>query len=149
MRRKYLDSVSNEGVGTYLEEMLLHAGLFDDQPHTRVDIWRYRRCLLVLHRSSRPTMHLLRLIDQVTHEATAQPLLACLHACGAVAALLVVVWFRLTAAPPSGEYRYYRLRVLRIAADLKLGCGTEDLEWAATYLEHSGACAWCWLRCVY
>ena len=57
VRRKYLDSVSNEGVGTYLEEMLLHAGLFDDQPHTRVDIWRYRRCLL---RSSRPTTYMRR-----------------------------------------------------------------------------------------
>ena len=43
IRRKYLDSVSNEGIGTYLEEMLLHAGLFDDNPHTRADIWRYYR----------------------------------------------------------------------------------------------------------
>jgi uncharacterized protein (DUF885 family) len=43
VRRHYLDSVSNEGIGTYLEEMLLHAGLFDDEPHTRADIWRYYR----------------------------------------------------------------------------------------------------------
>ena len=30
-------------VSRYLEEMLLHAGLFDDNPHTRADIWRYYR----------------------------------------------------------------------------------------------------------
>lgn len=29
--------------GTYLEEMLLHHGLFDDSPHTRADIWAFCR----------------------------------------------------------------------------------------------------------
>lgn len=70
VRRHYLDSVSNEGIGTYLEEMLLHSGLFDDEPHTRIDIWRY-----------------------------------------------------------------YRLRVLRITADIKLGCGSMDIKEASKYLE--------------
>ena len=45
IRRKYLDSVSNEGIGTYLEEMLLHAGLFDDNPHTVRTPGRFRWCL--------------------------------------------------------------------------------------------------------
>ena len=69
-RRKFLDSVSNEGIGTYLEEMLLHHGLFDDNPHTRADIWAY--C---------------------------------------------------------------RLRMLRIACDLKLGCGLWSTQEAADWLE--------------
>ena len=43
VRRHYYDSSANEGLGFYAEEMMLHAGLFDDSPRTREIIWNYMR----------------------------------------------------------------------------------------------------------
>ena len=43
IRRHYYDSSANEGIGFYAEEMLLHAGLFDDSPRTREFIWNFIR----------------------------------------------------------------------------------------------------------
>jgi uncharacterized protein (DUF885 family) len=43
IRRHYYDSSANEGLGFYAEEMMLHAGLFDDSPRTREFIWNFMR----------------------------------------------------------------------------------------------------------
>jgi hypothetical protein len=43
VRRHWYDSGVNEGLGTYAEEMMLQAGLFDDSPRTREMIYRYLR----------------------------------------------------------------------------------------------------------
>jgi hypothetical protein len=43
VRRHYYDSSANEGIGFYAEEMMLHAGLFDDSPRTREIIWNFMR----------------------------------------------------------------------------------------------------------
>lgn len=43
IRRYYYDSGANEGIGFYAEEMMLHAGLFDDSPRTREIIWNFMR----------------------------------------------------------------------------------------------------------
>ena len=43
IRRHYFDSGANEGLGFYAEEMMLHAGLFDNSPHTREIIWNFMR----------------------------------------------------------------------------------------------------------
>jgi uncharacterized protein (DUF885 family) len=43
IRRHYYDSVANEGLGFYAEEMMMNAGLFDDSPHTREIIWNFMR----------------------------------------------------------------------------------------------------------
>jgi hypothetical protein len=43
VRRHWYDSGVNEGLGTYSEEMMLQAGLFDDRPRTREMIYRYLR----------------------------------------------------------------------------------------------------------
>jgi uncharacterized protein (DUF885 family) len=43
LRRRYYDSVPNEGIAFYNEEYLLQAGLFDDAPHSRVVIWNFAR----------------------------------------------------------------------------------------------------------
>jgi uncharacterized protein (DUF885 family) len=43
VRRHYYDSGANEGIGFYAEEMMLHAGLFDDSPHTREIIYNFMR----------------------------------------------------------------------------------------------------------
>ena len=43
MRRRYIDSGANEGIGFYVEEMLLQAGLFDDSPKTREIIYSFMR----------------------------------------------------------------------------------------------------------
>jgi uncharacterized protein (DUF885 family) len=43
VRRHWYDSGVNEGLGTYSEEMMLQAGLFDDSPRTREMIYRYLR----------------------------------------------------------------------------------------------------------
>jgi uncharacterized protein (DUF885 family) len=43
VRRHYYDSGANEGIGFYAEEMMLQAGLFDDDPHTRETIYSFMR----------------------------------------------------------------------------------------------------------
>ena len=43
MRRHYYDSGANEGLGFYAEEMMLQAGYFDDDPHTRETIYSFMR----------------------------------------------------------------------------------------------------------
>jgi uncharacterized protein (DUF885 family) len=43
IRRHYYDSGANEGLGFYAEEMMLHAGFFDDSARTRVIIWNFMR----------------------------------------------------------------------------------------------------------
>jgi len=43
VRRHWYDSGVNEGLGTYAEEMMLQAGLFDDSPRTREIVYRYLR----------------------------------------------------------------------------------------------------------
>lgn len=43
IRRHYYDSGANEGIGFYAEEMMLQAGLFDDNAHTRATIYSFMR----------------------------------------------------------------------------------------------------------
>lgn len=43
IRRHYYDSGANEGIGFYAEEMMLQAGLMDDNPHTRATIYSFMR----------------------------------------------------------------------------------------------------------
>jgi hypothetical protein len=43
IRRHYYDSGANEGIGFYAEEMMLQAGLFDNQPRTREIIYSFMR----------------------------------------------------------------------------------------------------------
>ena len=43
IRRQYYDSGANEGIGFYAEEMMLQAGLFDDNPRTREIIYNFMR----------------------------------------------------------------------------------------------------------
>jgi uncharacterized protein (DUF885 family) len=43
IRRHYYDSGANEGLGFYAEEMMLQAGFFDDNEHTREIIYSFMR----------------------------------------------------------------------------------------------------------
>lgn len=43
VRRHYYDSDANEGIGFYAEEMMLQAGFFDDNPHTRETLYSFMR----------------------------------------------------------------------------------------------------------
>ena len=43
IRRRYIDSSINEGIGFYVEELLLQAGLFDFSPRSREIIYSYMR----------------------------------------------------------------------------------------------------------
>ena len=43
VRRRYIDSGANEGIGFYVEEMMLQAGFFDDSPKTREIIYSFMR----------------------------------------------------------------------------------------------------------
>jgi hypothetical protein len=43
IRRRYIDSGVNEGIGFYVEELLLQAGLFDFSPRSREIIYSYAR----------------------------------------------------------------------------------------------------------
>lgn len=43
IRRHYYDSGANEGLGFYAEEMMLQAGFFHDNPHTRATIYSFMR----------------------------------------------------------------------------------------------------------
>lgn len=43
IRRHYYDSVANEGIGFYAEEMMLDAGLYDNSPRSREIIYSFAR----------------------------------------------------------------------------------------------------------
>ena len=43
IRRRYFDSGANEGIGFYVEELLLQYGLFEDSPKTREIIYSFMR----------------------------------------------------------------------------------------------------------
>jgi hypothetical protein len=43
IRRRYIDSSANEGIGFYVEELLLQAGLFDFSPRSREIIYNFMR----------------------------------------------------------------------------------------------------------
>ncbi len=43
IRRRFFDSGPIEGIGFYVEELMLQFGLFDDRPHTREIIYRFMR----------------------------------------------------------------------------------------------------------
>jgi hypothetical protein len=43
IRRRYIDSGANEGIGLYVEELMQQFGLFDDRPHTREIIYNFMR----------------------------------------------------------------------------------------------------------
>jgi len=43
IRRHFFDSGANEGIGFYVEEMLLQSGLFDNKPRSRQIIYRFMR----------------------------------------------------------------------------------------------------------
>jgi hypothetical protein len=43
IRRRFFDSGANEGIGFYVEELLLQYGLFDDSPRTREIIYSFMR----------------------------------------------------------------------------------------------------------
>jgi len=43
IRRQYYDSSANEGIGFYAEEMMLQAGLYDNQPRSRQIIYNFAR----------------------------------------------------------------------------------------------------------
>lgn len=43
VRRRFIDSGANEGIGFYVEELLLQAGLFDFSPRSREIIYSYAR----------------------------------------------------------------------------------------------------------
>jgi len=43
IRRRYIDSSINEGIGFYVEELLLQAGIFDFSPRTREIIYNFAR----------------------------------------------------------------------------------------------------------
>ena len=43
IRRRFIDSGANEGIGFYVEEMMLQFGLFDDNPQSREIIYSFMR----------------------------------------------------------------------------------------------------------
>lgn len=43
IRRRYIDSVANEGIAFYNEELMLVAGLFDDAPHSQEVVHNFNR----------------------------------------------------------------------------------------------------------
>jgi hypothetical protein len=43
MRRHFIDSVANEGIAHYNEELMLTAGLFEDAPHSRTIVYNFMR----------------------------------------------------------------------------------------------------------
>ena len=43
LRRHYVDSVANEGIAHYNEELMLDAGLFDDAPHSQTTVHNFMR----------------------------------------------------------------------------------------------------------
>jgi uncharacterized protein (DUF885 family) len=69
IRRHFYDSGPNEGIGFYAEEMLLQAGLFEDQPRSRETIYNFMRL-----RAIRVEVDVRLAVGELTLEAAADEL---------------------------------------------------------------------------
>jgi hypothetical protein len=117
-RSHYYDSIPNEGVAFYNEEMLLQAGLFDDSPNTRQVIYNFMRL-----RSLRVEIDIGLALGDLTIEA-AGDLLAERVPMDRETARAEAAFF--ASNPGQGlSYQTGKTQILRLLADCRLAEGDD------------------------
>jgi len=118
IRRRYIDSSVNEGIGFYVEEMLLQAGLFSFSPRTREIIYSYMRL-----RALRVEVDIRLAVGDFTIEQAADYLARAVPMDHATA-LDEAVFFAFNPGQAI-SYQIGKLQILRFLADAKLDLGEE------------------------
>ncbi|RMD93950.1 MAG: DUF885 family protein [Calditrichaeota bacterium] len=116
IRRHYYDSGANEGIGFYVEELMLQFGLFDDRPHTREIIYRFMRL-----RALRVDVDVNLALGNYTIEDAARYLAQTVPMDYATA-LQEAGFFALTPGQAI-SYQIGKLQILKLIADAKIKFG--------------------------
>jgi len=118
IRRRYIDSSVNEGIGFYVEELLLQAGLFDFSPRSREIIYSFMRL-----RALRVEVDIRLAIGDFTIEQAAEYLARAVPM-DRETALEEAVFFAFNPGQAI-SYQVGKLQILRFLADAKLDRGEE------------------------
>ncbi len=118
IRRRYIDSSVNEGIGFYVEEMLLQAGLFDFSPRSREIIYSYMRL-----RALRVEIDIRLAVGDFTIEQAAEYLARAVPM-DHETALDEAVFFAFNPGQAI-SYQIGKLQILDFLADAKLDQGDE------------------------
>ena len=118
IRRHYIDSSINEGIGFYVEEMLLQAGLFDFSPRSKEIIYSYARL-----RALRVEVDIRLAIGDFSIEQAAD-YLARTVPMDRETALQEAVFFAFNPGQAI-SYQVGKLQILGFLADAKLDLGDE------------------------
>jgi len=118
VRRRYIDSGVNEGIGFYVEELLLQAGLFDFSPRSREIIYSYARL-----RALRVEIDIRLAIGDFTIEQAAQYLERAVPM-DRETALEEAVFFAFNPGQAI-TYQVGKLQILAFLADARLDQGEE------------------------
>jgi hypothetical protein len=118
IRRRYIDSSVNEGIGFYVEELLLQAGLFDFSPRSREIIYNFMRL-----RALRVEVDIRLAIGDFTIEQAADYLARAVPM-DRETALEEAVFFAFNPGQAI-SYQVGKLQILRFLADAKLDRGEE------------------------
>ena len=117
-RRRYIDSSVNEGIGFYVEELLLQAGLFDFSPRSREIIYNFMRL-----RALRVEIDIRLAIGDFTIEQAADYLARAVPM-DRETALEEAVFFAFNPGQAI-SYQVGKLQILRFLADAKLDLGPD------------------------
>jgi hypothetical protein len=118
IRRRYIDSSVNEGIGFYVEELLLQAGLFDFSPRSREIIYSFMRL-----RALRVEVDIRLAIGDFTIEQAADYLARAVPM-DRETALEEAVFFAFNPGQAI-SYQVGKLQIMRFLADAKLERGEE------------------------
>lgn len=118
IRRRYIDSSVNEGIGFYVEELLLQAGLFDFSPRSREIIYNFMRL-----RALRVEVDIRLAIGDFTIEQAADYLARAVPM-DRETALEEAVFFAFNPGQAI-SYQVGKLQIMRFLADAKLERGEE------------------------
>jgi hypothetical protein len=116
IRRRYIDSSINEGIGFYVEELLLQAGLFDFSPRSREIIYNFMRL-----RALRVEVDIRLAVGEFTIERAADYLARAVPM-DRETALEEAVFFAFNPGQAI-SYQVGKLQILRFLADAKLDRG--------------------------
>jgi hypothetical protein len=118
IRRRYIDSSVNEGIGFYVEELLLQAGLFDYSPRSREIIYNFMRL-----RALRVEVDIRLAIGDFTIEQAADYLARAVPLDRATAQQ-EAVFFAFNPGQAI-SYQVGKLQILRFLADARLDRGAD------------------------
>ncbi len=132
IRRRYIDSGANEGIGFYVEEMMLQAGLFDDRPRTREIIYNFMRL-----RALRVEVDVRLAIGDFTIEEAAEYLALTVPMDAATAS--AEVGFFAYNPGQAITYQIGKLQIYKFLSDAKIQLGDDfDLRQFHDYLMLNG-----------